>query len=173
MKEGLSKAKRTSQWALKFSARACYSSLKGLIITLYEFLEEQPEEPSPHAHSVGLTSAGSGTAQADRPRLGDILERQDFGIEQGGDFGIQGTLEAKGGRSTDSIFLPKPTENALDWATSVGFLQAEADVPAEANVPVDADISADADVPAVGGVSGSSFVHGATTDLAVQTCGLS
>ena len=154
MKGPLFKGKRTFLWALKSGARTCYSFLKGVAIALYEFLEEPPEQPSPHADSAGLTPAGSGTTRVGGPEFRDALEIQDFGAAPENDIGVGGTLGRQGKNPLDRIIPSTQTESALDLATSVGFLRVEAGVPTE------------------GGASGSPLDHGVTPDLAVQTCGL-
>lgn len=141
-------------WALKFSARMCYSFLKGVAIALYEFLEEPLEQPSLRTDFASLTPTGSGTTRVAGPEFGDVLGRQDVGAAHGNNVDIGGALGEQASHPLDGIAPPVQTERALDWATSVGFLRTEANVPIK------------------GGVSGSSFGHGVTPDLAVQTCGL-
>ena len=135
--------------ALKFCVRTCYASLKGVVIALYEFLEE--EEPSPHASAVGLASTDFGTARGGSIDFGDTRETQYFGTAQGIGLNIGDTFVKQDSHPMDGITRSTQAEDTLDWTTSVGVFHVEADVPA------------------VGDVSSSPIDHRVTTDIVVHT----
>ena len=181
-KEALFKSGQALQRALKFSVRTCYSFLKGIAITLYEFLEE--EQLSSHASAVGLASPGSGTVRGGGLEFGDTFEKQDFGTAQGNGPEIGDSLQEQGTHPQNGIARSTRAENVLDvldWTTSVGFLRVEADMPtggdslcSEANVPVMDAVHVPVvdviDVPVVDAVdiSSCSVDHGVATDIVVH-----
>lgn len=114
---------RILQEALGRGVRACYSSLKGVVIALYEFLEE---EPYPTASTISLTSTESGAMRGDSLKLGDILEARVTETVLGNGLAIDYLSELQGGLSPERAAIPTQTDTALDWAISVGFLRAEA-----------------------------------------------
>ena len=157
-KEALFKSGQTLQQALKFSVRTCYSFLKGVAITLYEFLEE--EQLSSHASAVRLASTGSETTRGGGLELGGTFEKQDFGVAQGNGPEIGGVLENQGTHPLNGIARSTQAEDVLDWTTSVGFLHVETDIAAGDTLYVEADI------PVVDVVDVSS--HCVTTDIMVH-----
>ena len=91
---------------------------------MYEFLEE--EQPSQHASATGsVTTQGGGI------EFGGALEKQDLGATQGNILKIE---DAFGEQDLDGIARSTQVENALDWATSVGFPHAVATMPVAEDV---------------------------------------
>lgn len=117
------------------------------MIALYEFLEEQP---FPHASGVSSASTSSGTAGTGGLGFGGTLETQGVGTVQGSDLGIGDAVGKQDDHPLDGTTQSTQTGNPLDWATSVGFLRVEADVPA------------------VGDVSGSLLDNRVTTDIVIH-----
>jgi hypothetical protein len=159
-KKGLFESGQTFQRALKFSVRACYSFLKRVAITLYEFLEE--EQPTPHADTIGLTFIDSAVTQGEGSQSGSAIE---LGTTQGNGLQIGDVLEKQGSYSLDGIALPTQAENAFDLATSTGFLSVESDIPVATSTGF---LRVESDIPAVGDVSSSLFGNGMTTDVVVR-----
>ena len=159
---------RIFQKALIFSVRACYLFLKGVVIALYKFLEE--EQPYPPANTVSLTSTESGVILGDGLKLVDMLEKGDTETVRGKGPVID-ISNTRGDESLGKVAALVQAESALDWAVSVGILRVEADPPMIGNVH-GADYTRETDkVLAVDECSGGLFDRGVTTDVQIYTTG--
>ncbi|KAF9790748.1 WD40-repeat-containing domain protein [Thelephora terrestris] len=107
------------QKAIIFSVRACYLFLKGVVIALYTFLEEE---------QVSVTSTESRVTPGDSLKLVDILKKQDTETARGSSLVID-VSNTRDDESLDTVAVPAQVGIALDWAVSVGFLRFEAGIP--------------------------------------------
>jgi hypothetical protein len=119
---------------LKLSIRVCYSFLKGVIITLYQFLEEQTEQPPLHVDSACFTSSDSVTAGLVGGEFGGALG-QGFGVAREDVFRFGDALEKQGSPSLDESGLASSVETVHDLASSSGFFRVEGYLRVGADVP--------------------------------------
>lgn len=158
-KDAFPKNGRILQKALIFSVRACYLFLKGVVIALYKFLEE--EQPYPPANAVSLASTKPGVALGGGLNLVDTLERGDAETVRGKGL-VTDVSDILGGDFLGKVTVPVQADSALDWAASVGFVRVEADIGADY-------ASGTGKVLGVSDCSSNPFDRAVTTDVQIYT----
>lgn len=120
------------------------------MISVYEFLEEQPHPP---ADTTDLTPAESPVARGSSMRFEDVLGGQGARTMLGNGPMTDGIPEKLHAHPLHRVIVPVEADNTLDWAVSVSFLRVEDDAPTTDAPPGSDETPAVDNTPGVGDAS--------------------